>query len=411
VQIPKKFQKEEKLMDKLRIVVAGFIGLYPTGGVSWDYIQYPVGLKLLGHDVYYIEDTGQYSTYRITERPWDDPYDTIEYLKDTMEKFGLKDKWAYRDTCSNKCYGMPLKKVLEICETADVFINISASSICREEYLKIPKRVLIDSDPMFTQIQTLENKKDADIRYVTNNIKITDYNYHFSFGQNTGNPDCKIPGLNINWIPTRQPICLDLWRVDKQRVVEGHSNSFTTIMNWSTRSKLKFENEEWGQKDMEFLKFISIPEIYTKAPFEIVLSVSADFKKELNPEVITQKGWKILDPSKTIATTKAYQSFIASSYAEFAVAKETYVKSNSGWFSCRSACYLALGKPVITQETSWSRYIPSGLGLFAFSDIEMAINSLNEVKSNYQKHCQGASEIAKEYFDSNKVLNHVISKL
>ena len=398
-------------MERLRIIVTGFIGLYPTGGVTWDYIQYPLGLKLLGHDVYYIEDTGQYTTYRITDRAWNDPHDSVEYLKNTMEEFGLAGRWAYRDAFSNTCFGLSLETVLKICSTADVFINVSASSILREEYLKIPKRVLIDSDPMFTQVQTFEDKQFIYEGLEKKKVGILDYNYHFTFGENIGADDCHIPDLNLNWTTTRQPVCLNLWQADEVKNVRKGPKKFTTIMNWSTRSKLNYNNTEWGQKDVEFVRFLAIPKLFTEAEFDIVLSVSADFKKELNPEIIKQQGWKISDPSQTISTAKEYTSFIAASDGEFSVAKETYVKSVSGWFSCRSACYLAAGRPVITQETGWSKYIPVGSGLFSFSDEQSAIYALTEVTNNLEKHSAFAREIANEYFDSGKVLTNLLNNL
>lgn len=396
-------------MEKLRIIVGGFIGLYPTGGVTWDYIQYPLGLKLLGHEVFYIEDTGQYSNYRLNDLPWDDPSDTVEYLSDTMAAFGMSNQWAYRDTFSGKCYGMPVERVREVCATADIFINVSESTICRDEYLNIPKRVLIDSDPMFTQLQT-NQEQTVDPRYRVKKIPITAYNYHFSFGENIGAEDCRIPTLEINWLTTRQPVCLDYWGT-AVKDTKAARTSFTTVMNWSTRTKLEFQDEAWGQKDVEFKKFISVPHLFPDLEFKIILAVSAAFKKEINASAIEQYGWQVLHPSDTIGTTEAYKTFIQTSSAEFSVAKETYVKSNSGWFSGRSACYLAAGKPVVTQDTQWSKYIPSGEGLFSCTDLETAAMAIKEVTGDYEKHAKAARDIGYEYFDSGKVLTHFLNQL
>jgi hypothetical protein len=390
-------------MEKLRIVVGGFIGLFPSGGVTWDYIQYPLGFRLLGHEVYYIEDTMQYANYQSKGKEWNDSSDSIQYLKETMEKFGLKDRWAYRDIASGKCFGLTLEKVLDVCRTADLFINVSVATYLRDEYLKIPKRVLIDSDPMFTQVQDWD---DAAPDKSFNNIRkqYGSYNYLFSFGENINAPNCRIPTHNLKWEVTRQPICLDYWKF--QPFTRYHA--FTTVMNWSTREKMKFRNEEWGQKDVEFEKFISLPSIFSETSFQIIV---ADNSKKLNRSDLQKSGWEVLDPLEKIKTIEDYQLFIRSSLGEFSVAKETYVKSNSGWFSCRSACYLASGKPVITQETQWSKYIPSGLGVFAFSDITSAVEALTEVTTDIKKHSRAAREIAEEYFDSNKVLKAFLSKL
>lgn len=392
-------------MEKLKIIVSGFIGLYPTGGVTWDYIQYPLGLKMLGHDVYYVEDTGQYSFYKSPGKEWDDPSDTIHFLKKTMRGFGLEGKWAYRDVATGKCFGMSSEKLAKVCESADIFINISASSLMRDEYLSIPTRILIDSDPMFTQVQdwdesNVEESKSSFIKHFTCN-----YTHYFSFGENIGSTECRIPTYGFLWQPTRQPICLEYWK-DKELAVKN--KSFTTIMNWSTRKKMRYMQEEWGQKDVEFEKFIDIPKAFTKAKFNIIV---ADSSKKMDATVLINNGWELLDPIKTIETAGQYKKFIHESLGEFSVAKETYVKSNSGWFSCRSACYLAAGKPVIAQETQWSKYISTGNGLFAFSDHNSALNALEEVNFDYHKHSRAAREIANEFFDSNKVLSDLINKL
>ncbi|GAA4013933.1 hypothetical protein GCM10022408_28840 [Hymenobacter fastidiosus] len=394
-------------MEKLRIVVGGFIGLYPTGGVTWDYLQYPLGFQLLGHDVFYIEDTGQYPTYRKTDRPLDDPFDTVTYLQKTMQEFGLSQRWAYRDTFNGKCYGMSLAQVMEICATADIFINVSDATIYREEYLKIPTRILLDSDPMFTQVQTTE-VESIDLRYHTAKIPMSCYTHYFSFGENIGAENCRIPTLDINWLPTRQPICFDYW--NKQAMsAQTCKLSFSTVMNWSTRTKLFFEKEEWGQKDVEFKKFIDLPKMFDDINFKIILAVSAGFKKNVNPSHIENYGWKVLDPMDVIATTHDYKRFIQSSSAEFSAAKETYVKSNSGWFSGRSACYLAAGKPVVAQDTQWSKYIPSGEGLLACSDLTTASAAITDVIQDYPRHAKAAKSIGYEYFDSGKVLSHLLA--
>ncbi|GAC1385587.1 MAG: hypothetical protein NVSMB45_14590 [Ginsengibacter sp.] len=393
-----------KMKEKLRIIVGGYIGLYPTGGVTWDYIQYPLGLHLLGHDVYYIEDTEQYSFYRSPDRSWDDPTETIEFLENTMNKFGLHDRWGYRDIVTGICYGLPLDKIMNICKTADVFINISASTKLREEYFKIPKRVLIDSDPMFTQVEDWDDNNSEESKLAMQQA-FSWYSHLFSFGENINKADSRIPTFDLKWCETRQPVCLDFWQNnDPLRKTEA----LTTVMNWATTRTMKYQQEEWGQKDIEFEKFINVPKIFKKSSFKIIV---ADNSEKMDYSRLRNFGWEIIDPLDTINTADKYQSFINASLGEFSVAKETYVKSNSGWFSCRSACYLAAGKPVITQDTTWSKYIPSGEGLIAFNDLTSAINALEIVTADVKKHSIKAREIAEEYFDSNKVLSKLLEAL
>ena len=396
-------------MEKLRIIVGGYIGLYPTGGATWDYIQYPLGLKMMGHDVYYIEDTGQYPIFQKEEDAWNDASYCIGYLKDSMESFGMKDRWAYRDVASGKSFGMTEERINELCSSADVFINVSCSTYPRDEYMKIPHRILIDSDPMFTQMQYLlqENSGSGVSQSWTTKQLVEGHTHLFTFGENIGADDCKIPLLNNRWIPTRQPVVMDLWNKEANNPTFG----FTSIMNWSERKKLIYDNEEWGQKDLEFEKFKRLPLRLQDVNFEIVINKPLNKESHFNIKEFEDLGWKILDPQDVVNNSSDYRKFIYNSMAEFGVAKETYVKSNSGWFSCRSACYLAAGKPVITQETQWSKYIPSGSGLFAFADIETAIEAINSVKSDIKQQSIKAREVAHQYFDSNIVLKKMLEQL
>ena len=396
-------------MERLRIIVGGYIGLYPTGGATWDYIQYPLGLQMLGHDVYYIEDTGQYPIFQKEKAAWNDASYCIEYLKNIMETYGMEDKWAYRDVALGKSFGMSEEKIRQVCSSADVFVNISYSTYPRDEYLKIPNRILIDSDPMFTQMQYMlqENSGSGVSQTWTTKQMVESHTHLFTFGENIGSTDCRIPLLDYKWIPTRQPIVLNLWNNKSNSKIYG----FTSIMNWSGRRKLIYGNDEWGQKDVEFEKFKELPSQLQNESFDVVINRPLNKESEFRFKELITLGWKILDPQEVVNTSSDYRNFILNSTAEFGVAKETYVKSNSGWFSCRSACYLAAGKPVITQDTQWSKYIPSGNGLFAFTDMESAMEAIKEVKSNLPKQSIKAKEIAYDYFDSNIVLTKMLKHL
>jgi hypothetical protein len=395
-------------MEKLIIVIGGYIGLYPTGGATWDYVQYPMGFKLMGHDVYYIEDTMQYPVYQADGRAWDDATACIGYLKGVMESIGLGDKWAYRDVVSGTSHGMSEKQIRDICSKADLFVNVSCSTYLRDEYLAIPVRVLIDSDPMFTQVQyALELQGEAEATNWNTRHMMENHNYLFTFGENIGAGNCLIPRFDFKWHTTRQPVCLSVW----ENPVVVPRGAFTTIMNWSGRKKLKYQSEDWGQKDVEFEKFRELPAKAADADFEVVISPPKNHNSSFDREDLQKVGWTILDPQVTVGSAKEYRHFIRSSFGEFSVAKETYVKSNSGWFSCRSACYLAAGKPVITQETEWSKFIPSGTGLLAFTTIDEAIAGITSVLADPGRHAKAAREIAGEYFDSNIVLKKMLEKL
>lgn len=395
-------------MVKLRIIVGGFIGLMPAGGVTWDYIQYPLGLSMLGHDVYYIEDTRLYPIYQKPGSNWDDCSSTVDLLKKVMDYFDMSDRWAYRDEASGKCFGLSITALNEICRTADVFINISCSTFMRDEYKKIPKRILIDSDPMFTQIQYVSQQMftsgEPGLRQM-----IHDHNYHFTFGENIGSDDCLIPECGIAWHTTRQPVCIDKWKF----ILPSQKKTpvFTTLMNWAAGKKLVYNNQEWGQKNVEFNKVIQLPQYLKNIDLAMVVNQTGGTDDTLQKEKIEKIGWKILDPEENAGNWMKYQQFIENSSGEFSVAKETYVKAKTGWFSCRSACYLAAGRPVITQDTGWSKFIPAGNGLFAFQNMDEAVEAFQNVLRNPVHHANAAREIAAEYFDSNKVLTCLLQKV
>jgi hypothetical protein len=390
-------------MEKLKIIVGGYIGSYCTSGVTWDYIQYPLGLFLLGHDVYYVEDTYGYACYYDPNYAWDDPTPVVNYLAATMKNFGLQERWAYRDGISGKCFGLSLEKVKELCASADVFINISQSTYMRDEYLKIPKRILIDSDPMFTQIQDAKDFSDEELRK-----KFLRFNYLFSFGENINAENCRVPKYELKWHITRQPVCLQYWN---NNLAIPPASGFTTIMNLAARKKIVYKGEEWGQKDVEFEKILQLPKKYRSSLFKIILSCSVNNKDDKEYSWLKKAGWDIIKADDVIKDVNDYREFIFQSLGEFSVAKETYVKANTGWFSCRSACYLAAGRPVIVQDTEWTKYLPAGQGLLAFTDVQSAFKAIDTVMADTKKHAKAAKEIAAEYFDSEIVLTQMLEQL
>lgn len=389
----------------MKIIVGGFIGLFPTGGATWDYIQYPLGLKLMGHDVYYIEDTMLYPVYQSSGDDWADCSFGVRYLKEAMQRVGLEDKWAYRDVATGKLYGMTESKFKQLCAEADVFINVSSSVYMRESYTQIPVKILVDTDPMFTQYQYHEKMEAGGEAAENTRNYMRSHDLFFTFGLNIGKPDCRIPQFDFNWHTTKKPICLDYW--ERAEAITP-KYGFTTIMNWIERPDFMYENEMWGQKNKEFKKFYDLPE-RTGEKFEIIINRPKDQATADAMEQLKGLGWDILSPDHLISDKEKYRSFVQQSLGEFSITKETYIKSNSGWFSGRSAVYLASGRPVITQDTMWSRYIPSGTGLIAIHDLDDAVEAVKDIRTGYDRHSKAAKEIATEYFDSSKILGEMLS--
>lgn len=394
-------------MKKLRIIVGGFLGLLPAGGVTWDYVQYPLGFAELGHDVFYIEDTRYYPIYQKAGSDWNDSSSCVAYLQSVMERFGMSERWAYRDEASGKCFGLSEETVKEIARTADVFVNVSCSTVMRDEYGKIPARVLIDSDPMFTQVQYLSGQSFTPGAASMRGL-VDAHNYLFTFGENIDATDCRIPTGSLNWRPTRQPVCLDYWKAD----LPDKNGALTTLMNWAAAKNIVYDGEEWGQKDVEFRKFIRLPKAVPDVKLTVAVGQTGNTGRDAFPiDEVERNGWQVLNPDVCAGNSVDYQNFIKESLGEFSVAKQTYVKARTGWFSGRSACYLAAGRAVITQDTGWSRYIPTGGGLFSFEQKDAAIEAIKQVTGEPEKHSRAAREIAEEYFDSRKVLQAMLKQL
>ena len=389
------------MKDRLRIVVGGYVGLLPAGGVTWDYIQYPAGLAALGHDVYYIEDTRLWPMYQPDGSDWGDASASVTHLRRVMDAFDLSSRWSYRDEASGKTFGLDVKKVNEICRTADVFINVSCSTFMRDEYRAIPARVLIDTDPMFTQIQYLSQQMFTPGEPGLRNL-VDAHNFHFTFGENVRGDDCRMPDCGINWRPTRQPVCLPYWRASTPPTLNG--SAYTTLMNWTAAPPLRYDGEEWGQKDLEFRRFVKLPDHAPNVRLAVGVGQTGGAGDPFPAAEARAAGWDVLDPQTCAPDWRAYRSFIEDSRGEFSVAKETYVKARTGWFSCRSACYLAAGRAVVTQDTGWAKYVPAGEGLLAFDDIESAADALAQVEADPVRHSRAARAIAEEYFDSARVL-------
>ena len=186
---------------------------------------------------------------------------------------------------------------------------------------------------------------------------------------------------------------------------------FSSIMNWAGRRKLVYENENWGQKDIEFSNFKSLPQFFHELQFDMVINPPLYPESDFDGEAIQELGWNLFSPDSVIPDFESYRKFIFQSKAEFSIAKETYVKSRGGWFSGRSACYLAAGNPVVAQETGWSKFIPAGKGLFSFSDMDSAISTVKSITTDYAYHAKAAKEIAHDFFESDLVLNAMLSQL
>ena len=379
--------------SKLRIIVSGLIAQYPLGGVTWDYFQYVLGLTQLDHDVYYVEDTGQWP-YNPREGGLGKDCDfNVQYLAAIMSRYGLAEQWAYRFPWQSQWFGLSDAKRQEVVRSADLLINVSGTLERPEEYRAVSRLAYIDSDPVFTQVKLARGQLDF--------RKLIDvHDVQFSFGECLS---VHVPETGHQWRPTRQPIVLSEWRPDKPcREV------FTTVMNWTSYKPVVYGNQSYGQKDLEFVRFQELPSMI--APTALEIAVNAGKTRGTPRQLLARKGWRVVDPAEVCPDLDTYRDYIESSKAEWSVAKNGYVVGRPGWFSCRSACYLAAGRPVAVQDTGFGTVLPLGEGLLAFGTVDEAVASIRDIEANYPRHAKAAREIAVEYFDATKVLTRLIDE-
>ena len=364
----------------MKILFAGIVARYPFGGVTWCSLMYLLGLRARGHAVLYIEDTGEciYDPEQDAISP--DPSYGTRYIHAALEPFGLGGQWSFVNY-DGTYHGQSRDAVRAFCADADLFVNLSGGAwFWRDEYAAIPRRVFVDSDPVFTQLAIAK----GETWYVD---FFRGFTRLFTFGANIGTPASDVPTGDFAWLKTWQPVVCSLWHTDDP----PRRERFTTVMTWQNESFTDVD----GNKDREFVRFIDLP-CRTSQRFELAVNGPQDLLRE--------HGWSPIEAMGVSRSLWDYRDFIQSSKAEFGVAKHAYVSRRSGWFSDRSECYLAAGRPVVVQDTGWTAHLPSGTGLIGFSSREDAIEGVERMARDYPLHARRAREIAHEHFDASRVL-------
>jgi hypothetical protein len=310
-----------------------------------------------------------------------------------MSRFGLGQQWAYRFPWQSQWFGLSDATRRQVIQSADLLINISGTLERPEEYRQIRRLAYIDSDPVFTQVKLARGQLDF-------RKWIDWHDVQFSFGECLSSA---VPETGHRWRPTRQPIVLSEWHPEAP-----HREVFTTVMNWTSYKPIVYGSQSYGQKDVEFMHFSEIPSLV--APTVLEIAVNTGKTRRTPRQLLTHKGWRVVDPAAVCPDLDSYRQYIESSKAEWSVAKNGYVVGQPGWFSCRSACYLATGRPVAVQDTGFSAVLPVGEGLLAFRTVEEAVAAIQEIEAHYARHAKAARELAEEYFDAAKVLTRLIEE-
>jgi hypothetical protein len=377
------------------IVVLGIMGCLPVAGtgMAWNTIQHLIGLRRLGYDVYYVEATGVWPFNATT----DDCTFPVTYISTLLGRFGFQDKWAYVAAHSDgRCYGLSEPQVKDLYARADAIVNLFGGTMLRDEHMVSPIRIYLETDPVVHQLR-IANGEQKYIDLVGAHTAL------FTWGVNYGEPDCGVPVAPFTYKPTRSPVILEYW----DTLCNPAARYFTTVGHWDQSVKdLEYNGERYSwSKHHEFLKILKLPR-RTGQEFSLALAIDDPAAVQM----LEGYGWHVEDAYAASKTLESYREYIWHSRGEFTVAKDMNVRLRSGWFSERSACYLAAGKPVVTQETGFSKALPTGLGLFAFHTLEEILPAIEAINSDYQKHSLAAKEIAAEYFDAKKVLRQVTTE-
>ena len=375
-----------------RVVVLGITAQYPMAGVTWQAMHYLAGLRALGCDVFYVEDSGAPPYDPASGGVAIDPSSNVAYLATVMRRLDLAERWAYWDAQRDVWHGLDAPQVRALYGSADAIFNLCGATRLRPEHRQGARLCYVETDPIYEQIRVANGDADS-IAF------LAEHDLLFTYGELLGTPSCTVPVERFTWIPTRPPVALDEW------APRDPGTAYRTIATWENKGKnvdFRGETYQWT-KHLNFLRMIDVPR-QARTRVELAMDpLDAGARADLETH-----GWTLVDPRPISADVDAYRGFVEGARGEVTVAKDIYVRPRSGWFSDRSVCFLAAGRPVVTQETGFSERVPSGRGLLAFATVEEAAAALRTVEGDYASHARAAREIAAEYFAAERVLGAML---
>lgn len=380
--------------------MTGMIAAYPVGGVFWDYVQYALALERLGFEVFYLEDA-MMPSYVPEEADYD--YEgrwerSAAYLEESLGRVSpaLGRRWHFRGM-DDRCFGIGRRETAEIVAEADVFLNVSGCAVLRDEYLRSPNKVLVDTDPGWNHFMRWPR---ADRESTPWDHGYRAHDRFFTYAERLGADDCPLPDLGLGWRPTRPPVLPDLWAPEIEP-----GERWTTVLSWNNAPEpIVDDGVTYGTKELEFARIEDLP-----GRLSVPLEIAAG-GNEPPVERWRDRGWRVVDAPAVSGTSEAYRDYVHRSRGELSVAKHVYAATRSGWFSCRSTCYLASGRPVVLQDTGWSEGIPTGEGLFAFRDGDEAVAAVEAVEEDHSRHAEAGRKLAAEHFDGERVLSELLDR-
>jgi len=383
-----------------KIVLLGMMSRMAVAGNVWLVAQYLIGFQRLGYEVYYVEAHGCAPLKFIRGEGDDGWAGAARFIAGIMESFGLRDRWALHAVYDHgDCYGLSATQLKELYRSAALIINLHGGTIPLPEHAATGRLVYLGTDPGEREIDLDQNvTKTVDL--------LAPHCAFFTWGLNYGHPDCGLPvSERFHFRPSPPPVVMDFW----EGIGDGRGRAFTTVGNWRQAGReVRYRGEvyHWS-KHLEFLKFLDVPR-RTGQVFELALSGSSYTPAER--QLLEASGWAVRDALTFSANPDAYRRYVAGSRGEFTVAKDQNVRLRSGWFSERSATYLAAGRPVVTQETGFGNVLPTGEGLFAFATLDDIVAAVECLNADYERHAREARQLAREYFNYDVVLPRLLSE-
>ena len=379
-----------------KIVLLGMMTKMPVAGVTWLVAQYAVGFRRLGFDVYYVEAHARTPSMFMTHVDDDATAKAVDFIATELGRFGFTDNWAFHALHDDgRCYGMSRSALEALYADADLIINMHGGTRPLDEHAATGRLVYLGTDPGEVEFEMERGDKRA-----VDALGL--HTWFFTWGLNHGNPTCTLPwSTQFPMTPSPPPVIMDMWR----DLAIGPGTVMTTVGNWRQPWRnvtIDGETYRWS-KHHEFLKVIELPE-RTARPFELAL---ASYQAE-DQQLLESHAWAVRPATTVSADSEAYRRYIAGSRGEFSVAKDQNVRFRSGWFSERSACYLAAGRPVVMQDTAFGSFLPTGEGLLAFSDLDGAVEAIETLNTDYERHRRAAAEIAHEHLDADVVLRKML---
>jgi hypothetical protein len=382
----------------MRIIVTGLGATYPVGGVAWDYLQYVQGFRALGCDVLYLEDTGQWLYDPAARTFTNDVSANIRWLREGLERVAPGAAWSVRAP-DGTYHGLDEDAVARTCAAADLFLNVSGSCWLREPYRAARVKAYVDTDPGYSQAKIAAvdaGTAEESVRFSVNLIRHHDV--FFTLGESIGRPECPVPTGGLPWHPTRPPIALANWPLRSTPEAP-----FTTVMSWKIEpTPPSIGGTVYGGKDVEFERFLDLP---TRTPEVLEVAIAGAAPRGR----IRAAGWRVRDGHEVSATMDGYREYVATSRGELSVAKNAYVALRTGWFSTRTAAYLACGKPAVVQDTGFPAHVAPGPGLHAFATAEQAVAALAAVRADYGRACAHARDVAERFFRAEDVCRRILT--